>query len=381
MFCNPTFDPDVQFDAPSRRALAFHQKLPGYAATPLHSLDSLATSLGVSRVWLKDESNRLGLPAFKILGASWATYCALSERYPSLREEWMRIDELVDRLHEYEVPVLYAGTDGNHGRAVARVGLMLRLQSRIYVPHGTAEARIAGIEREGASVVVVNGTYDDTVARAARDAGENNGLLIQDNGWSGYETIPRFVVEGYSTMLWEIDDELSARAEPPPTHVFVQIGVGSFADAVVRHFCRKKPRPIFIGVEPERAACALASVRAGVIVRVPGPHTSIMAGMNCDSPSLVSFHVLRTGVKYFMTLRDEWTVEAMRRLAKLGIVSGETGAAGLGALLDLAGEQHSSAREELGMNASSRVLLFSTEGATNPDLYRKIIAGSSINNY
>lgn len=258
---------------------------------------------------------------------------------------------------------------------------MLGLRSHVYVPEGTARARISAIESEGALVQVIQGTYDDTVAKAARDADAHGGLLIQDNGWSGYEAIPRYVVEGYSTMLWEIDDELAVRAEPPPTHVLVQIGVGSFADAVVRHFCQKNPRPVIIGVEPEGAACALESVRAGQIVRVAGPHTSIMAGMNCDSPSLVSFPVLQTGVKCFMTISDERTIEAMQRLASLGVVSGETGAAGIGALLELADEHHRHRRDELGMTASSRILIFSTEGVTNPELYRSVVPRRSINNY
>ncbi len=378
---NPTFDPSVQFESPSRRAQAFHRKLPGYAPTPLHSLDELAKSLGVSKILLKDESGRLGLPAFKILGASWAAYCALSERCAALRHTWVSVDELAERLREYPVPVLYAATDGNHGRAVARFASMLGLRSQVYVPEGTAQARVAAIESEGASVHVVQGTYDDTVAKAARDADAYAGLLLQDNGWSGYESIPHYVVEGYSTMLWEIDDELAARAEPLPTHVLVQIGVGSLADAVVRHFCRKHPRPVIIGVEPEGAACALESVRAGVIVRVAGPHTSIMAGMNCDSPSLISFPVLQRGINCFMTISDERTREAMKRLASLGIVSGETGAAGVGALFELAGEHHRRVRDAIGLTASSRVLVFSTEGATNPELYHAIVSGHSIKNY
>jgi diaminopropionate ammonia-lyase len=381
LFLNPAFNPQYTIEAPSRRALAFHKRLPQYRATPLHALDLLAQALGVQKVWLKDESDRLGLPAFKILGASWATYCALRDRFPELNDEWEGVEELAKRLHAYKLPALYAATDGNHGRAVAHVAAMLGLRARIYVPQGTARARITAIEREGASVEEVKGTYDDTVSKAARDADEHHGLLIQDNGWSGYETIPRYVIEGYSTMLWEIDDELAARGEALPTHVFVQIGVGSFADAVVRHWSQKLPRAIIIGVEPEGAACALESVRAGKIVRVPGPHTSIMAGMNCDSPSSVSFPILQEGVQWFMTIDNDRAIEAMRLLAGLGIVSGETGAAGLGALLELAAASSHHARLEMGLDQRSRVLLFSTEGATNPEFYRSVISGESINKY
>ncbi len=381
LFLNPTFNPQHTIEVPSRRALAFHKRLPRYRPTALHSLDSLARSLGFGKVWLKDESDRLGLPAFKILGASWATYCALRDRLPALNDEWGSVEELAKRLHAYDLPPLYAATDGNHGRAVAHVAAMLGLQARIYVPQGTAPARISAIAHEGASVTVVDGTYDDAVLKAARDADEQHGLLIQDNGWSGYETIPRYVIEGYSTMLWEIDDELAARGEALPTHVFVQIGVGSFADAVVRHWSHKLPRPAVIGVEPEGAACALESVRAGKIVRVPGPHTSIMAGMNCDSPSSVSFPILQEGVRWFMTIDNDRAIEAMRLLAGLGSVSGETGAAGLGALLELSAESYQHVRMEMGLDEGSRVLLFSTEGVTNPEFYRTVVSGESINKY
>lgn len=371
LFINPQYDPTFMPDLPSMEPLHFHRRLPGYRPTPLHSLDECAASLGIRRLYVKDESDRLGLPAFKILGASWATFRALCDRYPMLNRNWETLDEFARALRSLGAPVLFSATDGNHGRAVARVATWLGLQSIIYVPEGTAPARIAAIESEAARVEVVAGTYNRAVDRAADDASKVGGLLIQDNGWEGYETIPRYIVEGYSTMLREIDEALMQASNPLPTHVFVQIGVGSFADAVVRYFARKNPRAVIVGVEPESAACALESVRAGRIVQVPGPHSSIMAGMNCDSPSTISFPILQKGVHSFVALPDHRSVEAMRLLAGWGLVSGETGAAGLGALLEIASSRES--RALLGLDSSSTVLVFSTEGATNPDLYSKLV--------
>lgn len=373
IYFNSSFDARAKFPAFSRDAMQFHKRLPTYAATPLVALPMYANGCGIENIFVKDESTRFGLPAFKILGASWATYCVLRERFLLLHNDWQTIDELQSRVHDAREITLYSATDGNHGRAVARSASMFGLRASIYVPKGTAAARIAGIESEGAMVTVVDGTYDDTVARAAHDAKVNSGLLIQDNGWVGYEEIPRLVMEGYSTMLWEIDEQLAAMKCEPPTHVIVQLGVGTFAETVVRHFAGKEEPPVIIGVEPVSAACVLESVRARKIVKVPGPHTSIMAGMNCDSPSLVSFPVMQKGIACFVPISDERAKEAMRFLARHNIVSGETGAAGMGALLELFAPANASAREALRFHSRSRVLLFSTEGATDPMSYNRIV--------
>lgn len=316
---------------------------------------------------MKDESSRLGLPAFKILGASWATYRALSERYPDFSKNWSSVEDLAKNLKSCRSLVLYSATDGNHGRAIARTAKLFGLRARIYVPKGTEEPRIFAIESEDAGVIVVDGTYDDTVEKASRDAEAANGLLIQDSGWAGYEIIPRYVIEGYSTMFWEIDEALDAMKEGQPTHVIVQVGVGSFAEAVVRHY-RTANSPVFIvGVEPDSAAGAMESVRAGKIVKVPGPHRSIMAGMNCDSVSLVSWQALLKGINCYISISDDRAREAMRLLASSGIVSGETGAAGLGGLLELINGNG------LELGKDSRVLLISTEGATDPISYKRIV--------
>ncbi|MBI5471886.1 MAG: diaminopropionate ammonia-lyase [Ignavibacteriae bacterium] len=370
IFFNPSVEADIKFPPPSRLPMEFHRRLPAYATTPLHSLSSLAEELGVGKVFVKDESFRLGLPAFKILGASWATYREFCERHPELVHGWLTIDELAARI--YDSPVLFAATDGNHGRAVARTARLFGLRSRVFVPKGTAQARIAGIESESAAVSIVDGTYDHAVAIAAREAVACSGIHIQDNSWPGYEKTARFVVEGYSTMMWEIDQQLRERNETDPTHVLVQIGNGSFADAVIRHYRAKEHQPIIVGVEPESAACLLESVKAGKMTKAPGPHCSMMVGMNCDSPSLISFPIIRQGMNCFVSIPDEPAKEAMRMFKRCNISSGETGAAGLGALLEMLSDD-SDARKRLALDADSRVLLFSTEGITDPEMYQRII--------
>ncbi len=335
----------------------------------------LADALGVGKVFVKDESSRLGLPAFKVLGASWAVYRALEERVGNEGfGDWETIDELKVKLEPLRPLTLVAATDGNHGRAVARVARLLGLGARIFVPGDMAPARREAIAGEGAEVVVVYGTYDDAVERSA----EAEGLLVSDTSWPGYERVPLWVIEGYSTMLWEIEDELGRRGEAWPGLVIVQIGVGAFAAAVARHFRNvgAATRPKLVGVEPAGAACLFESVSAGRIVSVPGPHDSIMAGINCGRPSLVAWPTLSRSIDLLVSVDDEPTSEAMRLAARSSIVSGETGAAGLGGLLGLlragGGEE---ARRVLDTTGATRVLVFNTEGATDPGAYRSITDG------
>jgi diaminopropionate ammonia-lyase len=358
--------------APDRAPLAFHRQLPGYAPTPLLDAPELARQLGVGRVWVKDESSRLGLPAFKILGASWAAYQALCARLGLDPSPDLTLDALRTRLAPLRPLTLAAATDGNHGRAVARVARWLGLDARIFVPEEMVEARRAAIRDEGATVVVVRGSYDDAVARAAAEAGPRC-LVIADTALGEDEAVPRWVIDGYSTILWEVDDELVRRGEPGPTTVAVQIGVGALAAAVTRHYRRPQigPPPTLLGVEPEGAACLLASVAAGAPVLVPGPHRSIMAGLNCGLPSPVAWPTVSRGIDGFIAIEDGWARAAMRALAGVGVVAGETGAAGLAGLLAL---HESAARGTLpGLSPDARVLLFNTEGATDPAEYERIV--------
>jgi diaminopropionate ammonia-lyase len=364
--------PDVS--PPGRSPLQFHRRLPGYEKTPLVDAPRLAAALGVGKVWVKDESSRLGLPAFKVLGASWAVYRALEER---LGDDgfgrWDAIEDLGQNLEPLRPLSLVAATDGNHGHALARVTRLLGLGARIFVPKDMVAARREAILREGAEVVVVDGGYDEAVVRSA----EAEGLLISDTSWPGYERVPSWVIEGYSTMLWEIEDELGQRGEAGPDLVVVQVGVGAFAAAVANHFRRpdSPQHPKIVAVEPARADCLFQSVAAGRLVSVPGPHDSIMAGLNCGRPSLVAWPILSRAIDVLVAVDDEPAREAMRLAARSGIVAGESGAAGLGGLLQLRRSSKSGeARRLLDVNEDTRVLVFNSEGATDPDAYREVVA-------
>jgi diaminopropionate ammonia-lyase len=362
---------------PDRTPLRFHRRLPGYVETPLVDVPKLAGALGVGKVFVKVESSRLGLPAFKVLGASWAVYRALEERLGEDFGDWEEIWELEERLEPLRPLSLVAATDGNHGRAVARVARLLGLEAKIFVPEDMVLARREAIADEGAEVIVVDGTYDEAVELSAAEAGER-ALLVSDMSWPGYERIPLWVIEGYSTMLWEIDDELQRRNEEGPDLVVVQVGVGAFAAAVARHFRSPgaSPRPKLLSVEPVSADCLLESVAAGRLVSVPGPHDSIMSGLNCGRPSLVAWPTVSRSIDLLIAVDDRPAREAMRLAAESGVVSGETGTAGLGGLLELlraGGEE--AARKVLSVGEDTRVLIFNCEGATDPDAYRRIMAG------
>lgn len=364
---NPHFRPEYQSGPAAPGPRAVHRRLQGYTPTPLIELPALARRLGLGQLHLKDESHRLGLPAYKVLGASWATIRLLEEETPALRG-WRDIAELRQRLAGLPRRRLVTATDGNHGRGVARVARWLGFEAEVYVPAGTKRARIEGIESEGARVIEVPGTYDDTVARAARVGGAGI-LLIQDHGWPGYERIPSLVAEGYATIFEEIDDQLAATGQPAPEVVLVQIGVGTLASAVVQHFRRPglPLRPRLVGVEPTGAACVLRSIEAGApVMLAAGADASIMAGLNCGAPSSAAWPALRDGMEAFVAVEDGQAREAMRLLAAEGVVSGESGAAGLAGLLELCeGGSRGVARNVLGLDGA-RVLLLSTEGATDP---------------
>jgi diaminopropionate ammonia-lyase len=259
---------------------------------------------------------------------------------------------------------------------VARVARWLGLAAEIYLPRGTAAARLRGIRSEGARVIEVDGTYDDTVSHAAAVTDDAK-ILIQDHGWPGYEEVPARVAEGYQTIFLEIETELGRRREPPYDLVLLQIGVGTLASAAIRHYRRAglAQRPALVGVEPTGAACALLSIEAGQPVMISaGADASIMAGLNCGTPSSAAWPYLRDGVEAFLAVDDDQAREAMRLLAAEGIVSGESGAAGLAGLLELReGRECEEVRERLRLSTGTRVLLLSTEGATDPENWERVV--------
>jgi diaminopropionate ammonia-lyase len=315
----------------------FHRSLDGYAPTALTEVPAIAGELGVGRVLVKDESSRWGLPAFKVLGASWACHRVL-ERTPGTR--------------------LVTATDGNHGRAVARTAARLGVPATVFVPDVMLPQTAALIADEGAEVVRLAVGYDDAVRAAASYAAEAPGrALVQDTAWEGYCEVPAWIVEGYQTMLEEVDEQLGTT----PDLVAVPVGVGSLAEAVVRHY--RQPggaRPAVLSVEPDTAACVLASLTHDRPVSVPTGST-VMAGLNCGTVSSLAWPVLRDGCDAAVAVSDPETMTAVTDLGSHGIGSGPSGAATLAGVR--AALSTPERRESLRLSPDAVVVLLSTEGS------------------
>jgi diaminopropionate ammonia-lyase len=317
---------------PDVAAAAFHARLEGYAPTPVHELPAVAGALGLDAVLVKDESQRLGLPAFKVLGASWAVERALAER-PATH-------------------TLVAASAGNHGRAVAHVAARRGLRCRVFLPARSLPVRREAIAGEGAEVVVVDGTYEEAVAWAD-DIGREPGVrVIADVGESGPA---HWVIDGYATLFEE------ARAQATYDVILVPVGVGSLAAAAARHAARLGVR--VIGVEPATAACLTASLAAGRSTRVATPGTT-MAGLDCAEVSAAAWPSLSAGIHGTVTVDDAEAAEARRKLRGLGLLIGESGAAPLAALRALLADPACAELRRATLARSSRVLLLATEGPT-----------------
>jgi diaminopropionate ammonia-lyase len=329
---NPALDPTA-VPPPSDAAAAFHRGLPSYAPTPVHQLDPVAVELGVAAVQVKDESNRLGLPAFKILGASWAVERALRD--------------------DPAVHTLVAASAGNHGRAVAHAAAHRGLACRVFVPKRSLTVRREAIAAEGAEVVVVDGTYEDAVELAARAAREDGTALIADVGDGGPAD---WVIEGYATLFAEAAEQATYEL------ILVPVGVGSLAAAAARHGAQVGAQ--VIGVEPATAACLSASLAHGMPTPVPTPGTT-MAGLDCAEVSVAAWPSLRRGIAGTVTVSDEEAAAAMHELSAHGLTIGESGAAPLAGLRALQNDDDCRGlREHLAVNRRTRVLLIASEGAT-----------------
>lgn len=317
----------------------FHEGLPDYGVTPLVSLPSVAARLNLGSVLVKDESLRLGLPAFKMLGASWAVHRALGSAPPDGHR-------------------LVTATDGNHGRAVARMAALLDLAATIVVPSVVSRRAIGLIRDEGAEVRVVDAPYDEAVRQAAALAeADRNALLVQDTSWPGYEEVPRWIVDGYATLFDEAADQ-AAKLGAGIDLVVVPAGVGSLAHAAVL-FGRSQPDCRIVAVEPVVADCIRASLAVGAPTTVPTGETS-MAGLNCGTPSYLAWPELVQGLAGAVVVDDDAAADAVAELSANGLDSGPCGAASLAALHLLAAEP---ARSRLELRSDSSVILLNTEGA------------------
>nr|POF22077.1 diaminopropionate ammonia-lyase [Quercus suber] len=347
----------LELDEDANKVLAFHKDLPQYRASPLISLHSIAQELGVQAVYVKDESNRFGLPSFKILGASWAVYRAIVDKLRLAPDVALR--DMTQALSLQSI-TLFAATDGNHGRAIARMGNILSIQVDIHVPANMHAATIDLIRHEGANVITSTGNYDQAVVDAEHASKQRHGgILIQDFAFDGYEQIPQWTVDGYKTMMLEIDQQLDGIR---PDFVFTPVGVGSFAHAVVSHFKREGNHTSVIAVEPEAAACLWESLKQGGRTSLLTGHT-IMSGMECGTVSKTAWPFLRDGVSASLMISDLDSHVAVLDLKRMGVSAGPCGAASLAALRLLT----SADRDTLGFDENSVVVLMCTEGPPATD--------------
>lgn len=344
--------------------------------THLRRLPGLARELGVASIEIKDESTRLGLGSFKALGGSYAVIRLVLEE--ASRQLGKPVD--IRDLHSPEVRqvaeqmTVGCATDGNHGRSVAAGAELVGAKAAIFVHSGVSDERVEAIAKFGATMIRVNGSYDDSVAEAERVCTERGWIVVSDTSWPGYERIPSLVMQGYTAMLGEAVRDMPR----PPTHVFVQAGVGGLAAGVAGYFAGVygPQRPKFIVVEPELAACVFESAKAGHTVKVAQGEATIMAMLECYEPSLVGWRILSRCADAFMTLREDDAIDAMRRLASPvngdpAIVSGESGCAGLAGLIAALADPD--AKSAIGLDANSRVFVINTEGATDQARYEAVV--------
>ena len=339
---------------PSVDAVAFHRSLDGYEPTRLVPLPEVASELSVAHVLAKDESSRLGLPAFKGLGASWAIHRALEERGGNSQA------------------TIVTATDGNHGRAVARFARLMGHRSRIVVPLGVHANAVQAIRDEGGEVTVLDVSYDEAVEHAARSAaGDPDAVLVQDTAWAGYEQVPTWIVEGYATLFAEIDAQVDEAGLGAPDLVIVPTGVGSLLQAALAYYraAGRSASTGVVSVEPDSAACMLASLQAGEPLTVE-TSTTVMAGLNCGTPSSLAWPYVVDGLDAAIAVTDAEDARAAADLRSMGIEAGPCGAAGLAGLrAALTGPDAEQRRSHLRIDATSVVVMLITEGAAaNPAL-------------
>ena len=372
-----------------RKARDFHESFPQYSVTPLTKLDRMAEYLGLGEVYIKDESYRFGLNAFKVLGGSFAMarYIAkqIGKDVSELPYEVLTSEEL---RNEFGQATFFTATDGNHGRGVAWAANRLGQKAVILMPKGSTQTRLNNILAEGAQATITRDLVDECVRMANAMAEKTeHGVMVQDTAWDGYEEIPSWIMQGYGTMAMEADEQLHDYGCGCPTHIFIQAGVGSVAGAVQGYFANRYPQnpPKVVVVEADAAACLYKGACAGDgnIRIVDGDMVTIMAGLACGEPNTISWDILKNHVDTFIATTDWAAAKGMRMLAApikgdQPVTSGESGAAGFGTLAAIMTmDEYQPLREHLGLDENSKVLLFSTEGDTDPERYESIVWGGN----
>ena len=358
----------------------FHRSFPMYAPTPLAALPETAKMLGIGEIYVKDESHRFGLNAFKVLGGSYAMGNILAKRLGKpLSETGYAVLTAPETRNTLGDITFITATDGNHGRGVAWTANTLGQKSVVHMPKGSAEERLNNIRACGAHADIIDGNYDDAVRLSRKEAEENGWVVVQDTSWEGYEEIPAWIMEGYCTMGLEAYEQLPQK----PTHIFLQAGVGSMAGAIAALFASiyQEDRPKIIIVEPNNADCFYRTAKAddGNLHTVTGDMQTIMAGLACGEPCHLAWEILKDCADHFIAFPDWAAAKGMRILGNpLGrddrVISGESGASAFGCMAAILTQPElAEMKRELALNEHSRVLFFSTEGATDRENYRKIV--------
>ena len=360
----------------------FHRSLHGYQPTKVYSLNALANKLGIKSIYVKDESSRFGVKAFKPLGASYTIYRFLKERWGKEFNTEFSVTDFKDtrKMKQLGTFTFCAATDGNHGRAVAWTARMLHQKAVIYMPLATAKSRIENIESEEASVVLVDGTFDDCVRKVDADANANGWVIISDTAYEGYMHYPQYIMAGYSTIFYEMETNINHEEQCVADIIILQAGVGGLAAAGTWYYSNKygKKRPQIICLEPVKADAFMESVKNGKPTESKQAYDSIMAGLNCGV-SLLAWDYIREGVNYLMTVSDRYAEQAMRQYYHpIGndpqIISGESGASGMAGLIALLErDEFAPYREQMGINENTSVLLINSEGDTDPENFKKVV--------
>lgn len=364
----------------AKKVQEFHASFPIYKETPLIEMKHTAKELGIKTLYVKDESYRFGLNAFKVLGGSYAigNYLAqiLKKDIKELPYEILISDEVRNKLGDV---TFITATDGNHGRGVAWTANKLKQKSVVYMPKGSSEERLENIRAEGADASITDLNYDEAVRLANEQAIKNGWVMVQDTAWEGYEDIPKWIMQGYATMGYEVYTKLQEK----PTHIFLQAGVGSLAGAITGFFSSVygEEKPIITIVEPNKADCIFRTAAAndGALHFVTGEMNTIMAGLACGEPCSIGWNVLKDYADNFISCPDYAAAQGMRLLGNPAsddkkIISGESGASTFGCVAEILRDPRlSDLREKLKLDEHSRVLLFSTEGDTDKESYQSIV--------
>lgn len=361
----------------------FHRGFDEYLETPLHNLMNLAKHLGLKDIFVKDESYRFGLNAFKVLGSAYAIGKYLANRLghdiSEVSLKYLRSKEVKKKLGEI---TFVTATDGNHGRGIAWVANQLGHKSVVYMPRGSSLIRLNNIKKEGGDAYIIDGNYEDAVKLSEEMAKENGWVLIQDTALEGYEAIPTWIMQGYGTIIYEAMKQLAEYGINKPSHVFLQAGVGSFAGAMLGYLVDKfgEDKPTTIIMEADKANCLYLSSMEGKRVVVEGDMPTIMAGLACGAPNTISYDILMDYADAFLSCPDIVAARGMRILASPlkgdpQIISGESGAAvGIGVIsLLMERKEYKDLRQRLGLDEKSVVLIINTEGDTDPKKYRDIV--------